>query len=94
MLERLWVVFLQVADALTAPASEIAVLQRIDNLRRTAEQFSGLPGAQFRAADKTHSALELIATGQPERAPIHLQRLVQWKTRQFLGDGSSVTNQG
>ena len=94
MLERLGFCFLQIADTLAAPAPEVAVPQGIDKLRRAAEQFSGLPGAQLRAADKTWSTLELIATGEPERLPIYLQRFVQRKTRQFLCNGSSVANQG
>ena len=86
--------FLQVIDALTAPAPDIAIAQCLDHLSVAAEQFGGLPGTQFRAAQQPWSIFELSTTGTPRRLPIHLQRFIRRKPRQFLCDGSSVAYQG
>ncbi|MDT4874777.1 hypothetical protein FQZ97_1101020 [compost metagenome] len=86
--------FLQIIDLRAVPASKIAIPQRLDNLHITAEQPGGLPCSTFRSAEQPRRPLEPGTKGALCRLPIHLNRLIRRKTRQFLCDGSSVAHQG
>jgi hypothetical protein len=84
---------LHIVDSLTAPAPEIAVPQGHDHVCGAPEQFGGLPGTLFRAAQQSRM-FESGTTRTPRRLPIHFQGFVRGKSRQFLCDGSSVADQG